>query len=534
MNDFQNKNNSGSFRPDGGQRLEEDFVRIMAERIKGMAKAATRRKERGKSVVDPTAEKRFWQVWEKAAEENGLDARAMRRLFAMLNDVAYAKSQGGPAWKSSALNLTPERTPEYIDLTGPADVRMTRLLTAAVAASGADAVVSPVVMNDALYELVQALAGAGSDLERQEEAVAARRGELAFGERTVFAGADELNLYMLLALMGPHAGRYTISGTGPAKAMDLSHVTEGFARLGVRLTSIEPQSKGLPVRLETPGIERAEIRLPLDFPADAALALAMAGPSYPEGMSMVWEPDWQGAGFLDEARAMFRILGVPAEEGQNSLNIPAGYRVSGTYAPDLDPVLSGYVLGWAPATGRRVRLAGRWPESAEAAAVAALLESAGLKVHISQEAVTAEPTGKGAGVLDATMGDELLPLAVALALGLEGGAKIKTGESFDRLAVEAMVDAFGAELMVEQGRIGVGGDKQPEDNHFLAPSEYHALGALTASPARPGTRLVNPGVLSDIWPGIIKIYRTLFRAPEAGPKGKDADGRSSKGRRIRL
>lgn len=531
MQDSRYKNKPGGG-PDGVQHLEEDLVRVLSVRIQGMAKAAAKRKERGRAVVEPAMEKRLWQAWEKAAEENGFDARALRRVFAAINDLAYAKAQGGPAWKSSALNLTTGHIPEFIDVTGPGDTRLTRLMVAAAAVSGGSATFSPVVMNDPLYELVQALAQAGAPLERRDDAVVIEPGGLSFGERTIFAGSDELNLYIMMALAAPHAGRYTVSGTGPAKAADLSAVTAGFARLGVRVTSIEPKSKSLPVRIETPGIERAEIRLPEDFPQDAALALAIAGPGFPQGMKLVWEPGWSGAGFLEQARAVFRILGVPAVEDSHSLDIPHGYRVSGSYAPPLDPVLTSYVLGLAKTCARRVRVSGQWPESAAAAEAAALLESAGLSLKVAHEAVTAEPSGGETASIDAENLDDCLPLALALAIP-EGG-RIKAPAGYDRLAAEGLVNIFGAELREEGGTIEIGGKNRPDQDTYLAPSAMHALAAMTASPARPGIRLVNPGLLSEVWPGVVQLYRTLFRAPSADRKERDENGRGNKGRRIKL
>jgi 5-enolpyruvylshikimate-3-phosphate synthase len=450
----------------------------------------------------------------------------------MLNDMAYAKAQSGPAWKSSALDLSVERMPEFIDVSGPADTRLTRLLTAAAAASEGSAAFPAAVLNDPLYELVQALAQAGAGVERSEDGVTVHEGGLKFGERTIFAGADELNLYIIMALLAPHAGRYTISGAGAAKAAGLSPVMEAFSRMGVRVTCIEPKSTSLPARVETPGIEKAEIRLPADFPADAATALAAAGPAFPEGMTMAWETDWPGAGFVEEARAVFRILGVAAEEGETFLNIPAGYRVSGEYEPPLDPALTAHLLALAKTTGRRVRVGGRWPETAAGAATAAMLESAGLSIKVAQEAVTAEPAGEKAETIDAAALPACMPLAVTLALA--DGARIRPPENYDRLAAEDLANAFGREYRESDGLAEIGGDIRPDVDTYLAPTAMHALAALIASPARSGVRLVNPGILSEVWPGVVQIYKTLFRAPGAGPKERKEDGRAAKGRRIKL
>ena len=531
MDDSKYKNKSAG-ELDGVQRLEEDLVRVLSVRIQGMAKAAAKRRERGRPVVEPGMEKKLWKAWQAAAEEHGLDARSLRRVFAMLNDMAYAKAQGAPVWKSSALDLSVERTPEFIDVSGPADTRLTRLLLTAAAASKGSARFPGAVMNDPLYEMVQALAQAGADIERGEDGVSVQKGGLGFSERTVFAGTDELNLYLLAALMAPHAGRYTISGAGAAKAADFSPLMDGFSRMGVRVTSIEPKSKSLPVRVETPGIEKAEIRLPAGFPADAALAMAAAGPAFPEGMTIVWEPDWAGTGFIEEARAVFRILGVAAEEGDTFLKIPAGYRISGEYEPPLDPVLTAHLLALAKTTGRRVRVGGQWPETADAAAAAAMLESAGLSVKVAQEAVTAEPAGEKAKEIDAAALPQCMALAVALAL--VDGARIRPPENYDRLAAEDLANAFGREFRESDGLAEVGGEIRPDVDTYLAPTAMHALAALIASPSRSGVRLVNPGVLSEIWPGVVQIYKTLFRAPGAGPKERKEDGRATKGRRIKL
>lgn len=534
MNKPKHGDKPGPSRQGGMQRLEEDLVRILAVRVQDMARAAARRKERGGPLVDPAMEKMRWQAWEKAAAEQGLDAGAMRRLFSMVNDLAYAKARGGPAWKSSAMNLAPYRIPEEINLSGPGDLKLSRLWAAAAAASGTAASLTPTVMNDPLYELVQALAQAGAMLSRGEDAIVAAPGALEFGERTIFAGADEINLYILLSLIAPHPGRYTISGAGPLKSADLTGVAAGFARMGVRVTSIEPMSKALPLRVETPGVELAEFRLPENFPPDAALALAAAAPSYPGGVSLVWEPGWGGEYFIDEARALFRFLGVPAEEGRDSLKAPPGHRISGPFEPPLDPLLSAYALGLARTTGRRVRVAGAWPESSIASGSAELLRSAGLTLNIAQTAVAAEPSGRRPATIDSGESNYSLPLALALALALPDGAKIKAPRDFDRLAAEEFVNAFGSELHVQGGVLAVQGEGRPVREAFLAQSPHYALAALIASPARPGLRLVNPGVLSEVWPGVIPLYRTIFRASGAGPKENGEDAGGTKGRRIRL
>jgi 5-enolpyruvylshikimate-3-phosphate synthase/chorismate mutase len=511
--------------------LEERLVELLAERARILGGRAAERKAAKGPMADPETEKGLWRVWQKAAAEQGLDMKTARRLFVLANGLAYAKARAEHDRRPSVFLLSPNTRPESLETDGPRDRRLARLWTASAAAAGAGARLSPVVLNDPLFELVSALVDAGAGVHRDGPAVVAEQGGAPdFSSRRIFAGADELNLYIMMSLASVHPGRYTLSGASMLKAADLRAAAEGFLGLGVRITSIEPYSDGLPLRLETPGVEKAELRLPEEFPRDAALALAAAGPFFPQGLLMAWESGWSGADFLQEARDLFRLLGVPAVETVNSLEVRPGVDVSGDYDLPLDPVLSAYLLGLCAAAGTPVRLGGRWPQGSLAHGALRLLGSFGAPPRTDARAVVMEPGEPSGKELDASGSLHYLPLALALSLSVkQSGIIVPPGA--DEVLAAAFLEAFGADLEAGDDRWRVRlkqvGQARGE---YAAPDGLWAMAAAVASNFRPGLRLANPGAASETWPGFFRIYMENFRA--RGEKEESDERR--KGKRIRL
>ena len=360
-------------------------------------------------------------------------------------------------------------------------------------------------------------------------------------------GSDELNWWLMLALSLPTPGVWTATGSAALKALDLGPAAHLMAGLGARLHSLEPYSSGLPAKVESGGLTTGRARLADDVPPLLALALALAAPSYPEGLVLEYGPDWPGADCLALAADLLGRCGVKVEVSEGRLAVaPGPVRVPAKPAVPLDPLLCAYALAMPVLRGGRVLLEGHWPEAhVLARPVLALLRSAGMEIECSAARVAATAKGvEGTPVLDCGGRPELLPLAAALAAA---------GSSTLRLA-NLPDDADGLEAMREllsrHERLAgpddasdgdvlavgpAGPDHERERGPWPAPTPLWIMAAALAALNRPGLMLANPGDMSGLWPGFWTLYTSLFggSSERAETEEPEEDDRP-KGRRIRL
>lgn len=520
--------------------LEYDIANAIARRTELLARAAKARRDKGLPVSDANQERSLRRVWDVVAGRESLDVTALRGIYTLANGMAYSVAVRPESGRRPFV-LAP--LVKNVDLTvaGPRSQVRSRLLAAVAAAAGADCTLAPVVLNDPLVELVKALNQAGAEMSWENASVISRGGALSFADKTVFAGGDALNLYLLLAFALPQVGRMTFTGGTALKLHDLSAATQVFAGLGARLTGLEPNIPGLPARLESAGVTAGAFRVPDDFPAEAALALAVAGPSYPEGLRFTWGSGWQGAPMLRHAKAVLSACGVPCELTDDSFSVaPGAYAVpaepQGEALP-LDPVLSAYLLALPRVAGGQVTLSGAWPEGdPEADAALALLGAAGLKVDAGSSAVRTE-AGPWPEALDFEARHEaLLPLAVALGLCGSTDARIAYDDGADTGTAEAVAERVGRFARTKPGRLVLVAGKGPArwgaaERPLASPSTHWTLGLSLLSVQAPGITLSNPGALSETWPGYLTLLADNFTPREKEPEKHDG---KKKGRRVRL
>ena len=520
--------------------LEFEIANLVARRTALLGRSAKARVDKGLPLADPNQERTLRRAWDVVAGREGLEVGPLRGIFTLANGLAYAQATK-PEVGRKAFYFSPHVKDLDLTMAGPRSLVRTRLWAAVAAVAGADCTLAPIVLNDPLVELVKALNQAGAGLAWEGGTVRCQGGALGFADRTVFAGADLLNLYLLLALALPQVGRMTFTGGAALKVHDLGPAAGVFAGLGARLTALEPYTPGLPARLESGGMTHNTFHVPDALPAEAAVALALAGPTYPDGIRFTWGPEWTGAPLLAHAAAVLRACGVPCEltgggfsVARGTLAVPAA--PAGQALP-LDPLLAASLLAVPRLAGGRVALSGAWPGDDPLASPArALLAASGLELDFSPTVAAARSGPWPEAVeLDAT-DPALVPLAVALGLGAPGDTRILVDERGDAATAEIVAERAGRFARVKPGRIVIvagqgAGEWADAERRMSSPSATWTLALALVSLRTPNIGLANPGGLAEVWPGFISLFADNFTVREKEPEPDDT---KKKGRPVRL
>lgn len=519
--------------------LDHQLTSLLARRTRLLAKAAGTRKRKGKALVDPTQEKRMRRAWDGLVSRHGFDTATMRKLFNLANGLAYSFAQGGEEGEQT-FTMRPRRAPLDLTMPGPSALEESRMWTAIAGATGATCEIAPIVLNDPLVELVKGLNGAGASMSREKGKVTAAGQKPDFHGKTVFAGGDPLNFFMLLAMALPEPGISMFSGGTALKVMDLRPVAHVLSGLGVRLTSLEPHSNGVPVRMESGGMTTNRFRIPENFPAEAAAAIALFGPTYPDGIAFTWDEEFDDKGLLSRVAAILKDCGVPCTLADDSFSVDrAILAMPQSVTFPLDPVLCTSLLA-APHFGSgRVHLDGAWPEKdADAESAVTLLENLGLEVKVSKSGITAELAERPEEIdLDVTECPIFAPLALAAGLASHSGARIRVADDFDGTSAMELGDRLGRFVRVKPNKVVVaaspkGSTWDESAEAWVSPAPEWTMGLALASYAAPGIKLANPGGLSAVWPEFWQLYVNGFE-PQPDKKEPEDDGRK-KGRRVRI
>jgi len=500
--------------------LEEEFAFFLAGRSKLLAKAAAARRAKKLSPMDPAQEKSLWRVWEKQALKSGLDIRLCRRIFALANGLAYARARGDVK-KRGLFTLYPGPRSVDLDIEGPRCLLAVRLWAAAVAVSGREASLSPVILNEALIELAKALNQSGAGFSWEKDALLSESGKgLNFTVKTVFAGGDLLNFYLLMAFSLAAPGRATFSGDAQLRACDLSLEARALAGLGVRLSGIEPYSTGLPVRVEN-AVLAEEFRVPDDFPPDLVCALVLAAPTYPAGLKLTWPSSWTGAGFLERAVSVLVACGVDVVAGENELSVsPGTFNIPDRPDLPLDPVLCSYLLAMPKFRKGRVRLKGFWPgKTLEADTALGLLRAAGLLLEVSEDGITsASGPEPDALVLDCADIHGYVPLASALAAASPGRSEALIPPDFEDVdEAGEFLDLCGRRFEAKPGRVtvakGSGIKRRARMGAWAGHDPFWHPALALVSLCAPGISIADSGGFSLLWPGFWALFNSWFDEP---------------------
>ena len=550
-------------------RLDEQLIGLLARRAR-LLKEALGQPGRKDHALDPELEKALWKSWEAAVPPAKRDTRLWRTLFTLVQELppgdADLAGSADPEHDAPGFLLTPRPSMTEIRAQGPMAHREDCCRLALAAQAKEPFTLPGAVLNDPLVALIKGLNQAGASMHWDENSVMGRGGaNLAFAGKVIYAGDSPLALNILLALALSDPGRTRFAGGPALKLTDISKLTAFFPKLGTRLSQVIPGSRGLPARMEASAVLPPEVTLPPDYPEEAALALALAAPSFEHGLTLAWD---ESAPFGDLFAALAPILAewsVNCEISGRSLRVepgtPAPPQAEQFDSRPMDPLLGAWLLSLPLFVGLqgkktpRCRVEGLWPRERHPwDRLAALLSAAGLSLNLDDKGAASTlpgsaATDKTAVTLDTGRIPSYFPFSVAL-----GSALARQGRQV-RVSAPAEPEQMGicAEYLerlglapVEQGSwLGIKrAESAPELKDlapWLSPDPEWTLAYALAGFLRPGLTLANPGGVTELMPGFWALFNGLPEPPriQARPrstkKDVDDDAKSKpKGRRIKL
>lgn len=507
---------------------EERIVDLIRRRSRILSELARKRKAKGKSLVDTDQEKKLWEIWKDRGELSGRDEKTLRKVFSLLNDLGYELNE---ADRDRAFKLRPFTSPAAVDVQGPPDRLASRIWMALASACGREASLAA-VWNDPLFELLRALNNAGGELTREEDTVRAFPGPgLAFDGKSIFAGNDPFNLYLLVFLAAREPARCKLTGESGLKQADLQPLFAVLPSLGARGVSLVPGSTGLPMRLEASGAVSDTISVPGNAPAEMldALLTALIARGGHRPVRVQWPRELHERHDPARVRRVCELVGVTAQLDEGLAELPPG-KPDIPHHPqvELDPCLSAYLLALPGLVGGEARLQGVWPSwLREARKAQSLLEGAGLGFRRDSESVqaaaaSATDTGRE---LDPGGSPELSPVAAALAVAAPGCA-LRPADEEETGHVRQVLDTLRVAYEIEGGgavRIRSGPEGPFDEIRLRAPGPWWTLGTALLSLARRNIALENPGELASLWPQFWSLFKGLPDPQNRTQAGKRED-----------
>lgn len=515
------------------QTLEERMIReerllaeMILQRSQMLADVAGRRKRDHRPGADPHLEKALWRTWEQVLTAKGLpQQRFWRELVAQLNSLAYRQAEESNVdsqQRIRPLYFRPAIQP--VELNGAADIAAGQTLVFWAAASNAQITLHDPLLNDYLVELIKTLNQAGANLNWNDQGVThdQRADRFLFapdqGQKTIHAGHHQKTLALLTALALGRPGITKISGSSTLNMLDLKSWQNVCTQLGARLHRINPHAPGLPIRLESTGRpERAVIDAAT--PSVLVAALLASAPFYPQGLHLSWPANYSlghdGQQVLDQLQG----AGIPVNRSAEGVHVPAQRpNLDAHVALGLDPELNALIMAWARFSNQRITVQGQWPETSQAAeAFAGLLSSCGLDVKWREKAIVASPQAwPDSLVLDARGFGPGVPLAVVLALSAaQGGTVLSEKPLAESAIVEDLLRFTGSSLESREDRHLFRRQARPPDKDVFLEAVDASWGMALSllAYAHPGLMLVNPGIMTGLWPKYWHIYRTILSAP---------------------
>jgi 5-enolpyruvylshikimate-3-phosphate synthase/chorismate mutase len=512
----------------------------MIRRAELMAQSIAERKKSGGPAVDAEEEKRLWKIWLDASKDKGLDMKLVRRLFVVLNGLTYEHAEDLRRG-AYTLTLAPELKPfDSILMEGPTSHLAAMAHTAAAARSKKVLSLSPVILNDPLLDLVKALNQIGAKLDWKDNAVTAELGGgVRFSERRIYVGNEIFTFFHTAALAVSIPGRSTFVGGPYLKSADLKSCAAFLLELGVRMTSIEPYSTGLPVRVESAGTFPSRVTVPEELPAEALAAFVLAAPIFPEGMRFSCASEQMQKFIADPWLAcvldVLQQWGITIEEGEGELVVPHGELTPpSAFLLPLDGALTALVASFVRVCGGSLRLKGPKPKAfEEKAEMFRFLEMSGLILKIEDEGISVEAGEAPAEIVyDCGKDESLLALAVALVAGCPGRAELifdvgsEHGEAAGRilrLTGRTIFEKPGG-ITMEAGRPEI---RRVPQSPFPVPSPIWNFTLCAVSYLAQGVSPSEPGALATVWPGFWHLFRTVLSGKSFDPQEAEGEADSA-------
>ncbi|WP_320171332.1 chorismate mutase [Maridesulfovibrio sp.] len=495
--------------------LDARLLSIISRRNYLMGKAASKRRQKGLPLGDPDMERRIFETWSSESGNKKFDLKTARRVFEQLNNLAYAAVAKPENRKLSTYILSPPRKPVDVVFDGPCSISQSRLWIAMAAACGAEASLAPLCVNERITELVKAFNQAGGHLSWDGETVDCRPGEgLEFEDKLIFAGDDPMTLFLILAFGLKTTGKFKIAGGPVLKQFDTRPLAGILGKLGARLNTLDLHSHGLPARLECGGRMASSLDVDPEVPAEFIAALALAGWTYPQGITLRFASEWDSKGLLKDVVSVLESCGIKAVLSDTEFSVEPCSATKFPSSPEisLEPALCASLLAIPAFSDGKVTINGRWAQGTPAADDALqILTDAGMNVEIGKSSVTAS---KGETAVDRTFlfgkAEELFP--VGLAFAINSRSECRVANISDQVMFEQGVELLErlgiryergeTELTVMPGRL-------KWDEPWTAPTPFFGIALGLLAWMRPGISLDNPGDINELWPRYWTLYNGL-------------------------
>jgi 3-phosphoshikimate 1-carboxyvinyltransferase len=515
--------------------IDQDLLRLVARRSR-ILQDLPQGRERSR------LERTLRSSWEAAAGRISRDPQLVRRLFALLQTVQCLPRprDNDDADEKTFFILSPNRRPLDVDLLMPIDGRLARYLIVMAAISNRPCLITGVMFNDSMIELIKGFNQLNPTLRWEEgrlSCVPDRSGGLGddklFTDRALHIGNDRFNFLLLLFAMAVRPCRLKIMGDSDLKLADLSFLRRFLPSVGARFTSIVPGQDGLPARLEASGILPEVIRIPASLETDAVMSLcvALACSSLEHAVEVRFEDHGDVVDILGECGEIFAIAGAAPQMGAASVLFPAtsdplsGMPGEITLTVDRGAALSSMLtLAFA---GGRARIIGLWPDNPPGRAVWRLLEHAGLRLERNGTCILAECPGnvRIAPLDDALCRDIevhlrpfLVLLAAHMAITQGEGALPACLDDWSRDITDDFLSVLGVTREGSRLRPVPGAQDASARIPWSSPDAFWAIALALAAFDRPGLNLLNPGIVTSHMAGFWKWYNGLpnptYRRPD--------------------
>lgn len=525
--------------------IDRQILRLIARRTKLLSKAVKSRMNKDLSIVDVELEKSLRQIWRERQDQLGLSEDLMRRIFNMLNSLAYDQIEKK---EEQEFRLLPAQAPVRIELPGPKDTYMTRMWIALAAAKGAPIQICPTILNDPLIDLIKALNYAEAKLSWDREGIYNNsEADLNFDQKVIYAGDDPFNLYLLIFLAIKESSRCKLTGGSTLRVTNLQPLYEILPSIGARAVSLIPGSKGLPLRLESSGQMNNSVFLPEIGSPDLALALTLLASvydTYHKDFEIKWATKWPHVNKLKRIEHILKECDMEIQYGGRSLHL-LGKNSSIPVSPSipLDPCLSGYILAMPQIQGGKTSLQGNFPTwLPEGEFIHNLLLEFGVDLEIKSERVVAKQglVHKDNVQLDCREFSCLLPLCMALGISLQVNTLLQVTRNEDLDYGLELLEQLSIAHRLENDTLYLYPELKEgfSEVRLKTPNSWWTLAIALISLKRQNIILENPGELTGLWPQFWTIFKGLptpqyyISKKERGKSGKDREQHTKKRRRI--
>lgn len=374
-----------------GQSLSEEIIELDAELLRLLTRrsALMSKLRKGRPhAASPgivKSEKQIRGSWEEQCGRLSSSPRLSRQLFALINELDINPERAGEEF--SPYNLSPSRQAADVNAAGPTSTMLTQLWLALAASSGRPTRLCGVPRSTPALEIARAFEQTGVHLEWEGSNLALDGRQLPdYYGKAIFLGDDLLTFYIFVFLGVSRPGKLRFTGGPSLKEADLGALARFLPRLGARLVTVLPGSKGLPVNLECSGELPDELTVPGDLPVEAVLALLLAALTWNRrlGVSLAEQSLPRQEQFIDLAKRAFKIVPGLGQALENSIDY-GGYAVTDLDFPPeiliaLDPILCAPILALPIFSGGRVKLSGKWVNLYQSTELIDLLKLFGLEI----------------------------------------------------------------------------------------------------------------------------------------------------------